>query len=64
MTIEEYVDALVAKAPPLSERQRERLALIFATARAKRKARTSRNEGDMSKPQSRDMTGPRMQGTA
>lgn len=35
MTVEEYVDALVAKAPPLNERQRERLALIFSAGRLK-----------------------------
>lgn len=35
MTVEEYVAALVAKAPPLSERTRDRLALLFEPVRIK-----------------------------
>ena len=34
MTVEEYVAAVVAKAPPLSERQRERISAVFAAARS------------------------------
>ncbi|MBP2321387.1 hypothetical protein JOF56_001772 [Kibdelosporangium banguiense] len=57
MTIDEYVDALVAKAPPLSERQRERLALIFATARIRQRSAPGTRTGMDS-----DVRKPRQQG--